>query len=95
VTVPDDGVAPLHISSENVQVILMPSTVRTDEIYGGPEPSGVGSVSIFRGRFEALLTMPGDALAPVLQMLIAEKFRFCMASACVIGAQRSKVTVSK
>ena len=54
----------------------MPNRLQTNERYDLPEPSGVGSVSVSRGGFEALLTMPDDALVPILQMLIAEKLRF-------------------
>lgn len=69
-------IAPSHIKTETVEVILMPNNFQIDERCDIAEPSSVGSVSVSRGRFEALLTMPCDALVPVLQMLIAEKFRF-------------------
>ena len=69
-------IAPSGIKTETVEVILMPNSLQTNGRYDIAEPSSVGSVSVSRGRFEALLTMPCDALVPVLQMLIAEKFRF-------------------
>lgn len=69
-------IVPSRIKTETVEVILMPNSLQTNERYGIAEPSSVGSVSVSRGRFEALLTMPCDALVPVLQMLIAEKLRF-------------------
>jgi hypothetical protein len=65
-----------RIKAETVQVILIPRRIQTYECDDQTEPTGVGSVSVSRERFEALLTMPYDALMPVLQMLIAEKLRF-------------------
>jgi len=64
------------IKTEAVEVILMPNRLQNNERYEIAEPNSVGSVSVSRGRFEALLTIPEDVLAPVLQMLIAEKLRF-------------------
>ena len=69
-------IVPSGIKTETVEVILMPNSLQTNGRYDIAEPSSVGSVSISSGRFEALLTMPCDALVPVLQMLIAERFRF-------------------
>lgn len=69
-------IVPSRIKAETVQAVLMPRRIADDDRYEAPEPKSVGSVSLHRGRFEALLSMPSDALAPVLQMLIAEKFRF-------------------
>lgn len=69
-------IVPSRIKIETAEVILMPNSLRTNERYDIEEPSSVGSVSISGGRFEALLTMPCDALVPVMQMLTAEKLRF-------------------
>jgi hypothetical protein len=60
-------IAPSRIKTETVEVILMPNSLQTNERYDIAEPSSVGSVSVSRGRFEALLTMPCDALVPFLQ----------------------------
>jgi hypothetical protein len=57
-----------------VRIILIPRSIRTNRNVAAAR--GIGSISLFRGKFEALLMMPEDALAPILQMLVAEKFRF-------------------
>jgi hypothetical protein len=67
---------PSRIKAETAQAILMPDRTATYARSDAPEPKGVGSASLYHGRFEALLTIPDDALASVLQMLIADKFRF-------------------
>lgn len=70
--------APSKMASkaETVQAILIPRPIPTDKEYQASEPTSVGSVNLRQKRFDALLTIPDDAIAPVLQMLIAGKFRF-------------------
>lgn len=58
-------VVPSRIKVETAQAILMPERIPNER--DAPESKGVGSASVFRDRFEALLGMPDDALAPVLQ----------------------------
>jgi len=41
----------------------------------GPDTS-VGGLHVWRGHAEALLSMPAEALASVIPMLIAGRFRF-------------------
>jgi hypothetical protein len=53
---------------------------REDERDMRPPAPMVGSIDSRRGRFTGLLTMPADALPPVLQMLIGGKFRFVVMS---------------
>lgn len=87
-------IAPSRIKAETVQVILIPRRIQTYERDDEAEPRGIGNISVSRERFEALLTMPCDALVPVLQMLIAKNFGSStyVVGACVIGARRSKAT---
>ena len=54
----------------------MPRRIQTYDSDDQTVPTDVGSISVSRGKFEAMLTMPRDALMPVLQMLIAEKLKF-------------------
>jgi hypothetical protein len=84
-------IVPSSIRAEMVELILMPERIDSDARNDAPEPSSVGSVSLFRGRFEALLTIPDDALAPVLQMLIADRFRYIAMHGAQIRHRRALI----
>ena len=38
--------------------------------------SSVGSLTLYQGALQGLILMPLDALKPVMQMLIAERFKY-------------------
>lgn len=67
---------PSRIKADTVQAIMFPRTTDKEDRFRAEGPKSVGSVQFTRGQFTAMLTMPDDALAPVLEMLIAGKFRF-------------------
>ncbi len=70
-------IRPTKMNAETVELTFLPD-YRNDERSSGPPAHLVGSIG--RGRFTALLTMPADVLPPILQMLIAGKFRFVVMS---------------
>ena len=47
------------------------------------ESENVGSLELYHGRMIGLLSIPSDALLPVLQMMIGSRFRFV-----VLGGDR-------
>ena len=68
---------PSRLKIASADVFLMPAPIADAEAWTGEKPESVGGVETLRGgRFEALLTMPLDALPSVLSMLIAGKFKF-------------------
>ena len=58
----DDRLSPP--AREADRAVTKPRRIETYERDDQTGPTGVGSVSVSRGKFEALLTMPGDALTP-------------------------------
>ncbi len=62
--------------AQTAELTLIPADDRDAPNGLQRRPLGVGGVHLYRGKLSAYLGMPTDALAPVLQMLIAGKFRF-------------------
>lgn len=69
-------VRPTKLKVNEVELIFMPEAAMNWAERAKHEPHSVGPLQIYRGKFQPLLRMPGDAVASVLQMLIAEKFKY-------------------
>jgi hypothetical protein len=76
---------PRKIKAETAELWFLPSVTREDfePKHNVPAPRGVGSLSIEGSKSEPLklhgyLSMPEDALVPVLKMLIAGRFKFVL-----------------
>jgi hypothetical protein len=67
---------PSRIKAETVELTLMPGRDAEARDAGRERPKGIGGVHLHGDRFVAYLGMPRDALAPVLQMLVAGKSKF-------------------
>lgn len=69
-------VMPQGITSLPVELTILPDiepeTRRTDEF----SPQAVGSLDLQESRLWGLVSMPKDALAPVLQMLAVKRLRY-------------------
>lgn len=69
---------PTRIKEKDASLAFLPH-IEAEEIEGRPgvaPPRAVGSLTIHNGEIEGNLGMPRDALSPILQMLIAEHFRY-------------------
>ena len=67
---------PSTIKADGAELTFLPSPDLNASERSRDEPKAVGSFQIHDRTFKPLLEMPADALAPVLQMLIAGKFRY-------------------
>jgi hypothetical protein len=67
---------PSKIKAQEAELIFMPEAELNWSERANHQPQSVGLTQIYRGMFKPLLRMPGDSVAPVLQMLIAEKFKY-------------------
>jgi hypothetical protein len=63
-------------SVETVELHLMPRGDLDQDRLKDDRPSAVGSLRVDSGRLTVLLPIPKDSLTPIMQMLIADRFRF-------------------
>jgi hypothetical protein len=92
---------PARMKAQAAELTFLPD-YREDVQDMRPPAHMVGSIDSRRGRFTGLLTMPADALPPVLQMLIGEKFKFVVMSGeptryghATIQSYRFEVTIDE
>lgn len=76
---------PRKIEVDAAELFFIPTVKREDfePKHDEPPPRGVGSLNIQGSKGEALrlvgyLSMPKDALSPVMQMLIADRFKYVL-----------------
>lgn len=67
---------PKTIKAEKAEVTLMPDARLNEARRQQNKPTGVGSLNLHQGTLSALLSMPQDALDSVLQMLVADRFKY-------------------
>jgi hypothetical protein len=63
-------------SAETVEVNLLPRADLDQDRRKDDQPSAVGSLRLDGGRLIVLQSIPKDSLTPILQVLIADRFRF-------------------
>jgi hypothetical protein len=73
-------ICPAKIKANEVELTFLPDHDLNEGERDRHEPTAVGSLHLYRGRLTGLLPVPSDALAPVLQMMIADRFRFVVLS---------------
>jgi hypothetical protein len=57
---------------------FIPEVIEMDRHHGDEPPRGVGTLNIHDKRLTGYLSMPLDTLGQVLQMLIAEHYRYVL-----------------
>lgn len=68
---------PKKVKAQEVELSFLPHhDLNESERKRQHEPKSVGSLQLYRGKLEGILSIPSDALPPVLQMVIADRFRF-------------------
>lgn len=71
---------PKTIKAEEAEVTLLPNRRLNEGERARDTPRSVRSFQLHRGRLEVILSMPLDALPCVLQMAIADRFRYVVLS---------------
>ena len=67
----------LKANAGPAELIFMPDVREADfEAADRPPPRGVGHLNVSEGRLTGSMSMAADALAPVLQMLIAGRLKY-------------------
>ncbi|MCA1411704.1 hypothetical protein I6F30_11210 [Bradyrhizobium sp. NBAIM20] len=67
---------PAGLSTDRAEVSLFPSTNMEEARRKDFRPIAVGAIDVYPERLDANLSIPSDALVPILHMLTAERFKF-------------------
>ena len=91
-TVKGNLLRPLKSKAREVEISLLPSLQLNETERSKDEPNAVGSIDTHRGIMKPLLSMPLDALDSVLQMLIANRFKYVVMNGEKLRYGRGSVT---
>lgn len=69
---------PANLKTASVELTFLPNPELNEARRDKHEPRFIGSLSLHHGKLDALLSMPADVLPDVLQMLIANRFRYAV-----------------
>lgn len=69
---------PNNLKVNSVDVTLLPDVRLNLGVHSNDKLTGVGSLQVLNGKLQALLSMPADALLPVLQVLTAGRLRYAV-----------------
>lgn len=67
---------PKGLKTNRVEITLLPSHEMLPKARKDRKPRCAGSLDVYDDRIAGLVSIPIDALPPILQMLIADRFRF-------------------
>jgi hypothetical protein len=67
---------PMGLKTDRVEITLLPSYDMLPEARKERKPRCAGSLDLYDDRISGLVSIPTDALSPILQMLIGGRFRF-------------------
>ncbi|MCK1698161.1 hypothetical protein [Bradyrhizobium sp. 144] len=67
---------PTGLKTDRMEVSLFPSISLEEERRKDLKPTAVGAIEAYPERLDASLSIPSDALTPILQMLIARRLKF-------------------
>jgi hypothetical protein len=70
---------PLRIKADTAELLFLPNVTPAEMARcTDPPPRGVGSLDVRGSILTGYLSMPLDALDPVLQMLLADRFKYVL-----------------
>lgn len=67
---------PTNSSIGCVELWILPTEDLDESKRKNGQPNSVGSLSLHHGRLNGLLSIPKDSLTPILQILVAGRFKF-------------------
>jgi hypothetical protein len=67
---------PTGLKTDQIELTLLPSEELNVEKRKPNRPLGVGSLHGYGDAIVGLISVPADALSPILQMMIGERFKF-------------------
>jgi hypothetical protein len=69
---------PTRIKADEVKLSLLPDHRLNEDQRKGHEPQSVGSLQLYRGQLDGIVSIPADALGQVLQMMIAGRWKYAV-----------------
>lgn len=69
---------PAGVKAKDAELIFLPNIENNEANRMQHEPKSIGSLNLYNGILHGLLSMPADALPPVLTVLSAQRFRFVL-----------------
>ncbi len=69
---------PRRIKVEATELIFLPEALEMERRHDEPPPRCVGTLNIHHERLIGYLTLPLDALGPIMQMLTAGRFKYVL-----------------
>jgi len=67
---------PKGLRTDRIELTFLPSKDLESEVRNALRPLGVGSLDRYGDPVTGLLPLPEDALPPILQMMIGDRFKF-------------------
>lgn len=68
--------APKSVKAKSVRLVLVPRHFLNENERKRSKPTGVGSIDMYRGAFQAFLSFPSEDLLPLLTTLAAGRIKF-------------------
>jgi hypothetical protein len=69
-------VRPSRLQASDARIVLIPDASYNRCNWGQKPDLAVGGISLYRGAFEALCSIPADALAPLLTVLAGDRIKY-------------------
>jgi hypothetical protein len=69
---------PVGLKTDAVEVTLLPGNDMSEERRKDYKPIALGALDIYPETIKGSIGIPADALSPILQMLITERFKFIL-----------------
>lgn len=82
---------PNSVKCEKVEITLLPNEDLNNLNRQNASPTAVGSINLHRGTLTMLLSMPQDALEPVLNMLVADRFNYLVMTGDQLRYRQGKI----
>jgi hypothetical protein len=83
---------PTELMTDQVEVTLLPDRNLDAERRRNHEPIFVGSLELYDNKMVGLIPIPMDALAPILAMLIGDRFKFLAMSGTELYRRSTRLT---
>jgi hypothetical protein len=67
---------PIGQKTDKVELTLLPKADDTEDRRTDHKPLSIGSLEIYADRIVGLISIPMDALAPILTVMVGDRFKF-------------------
>jgi hypothetical protein len=85
----------VRLITGQVEVALLPDHTLDAERRRNHDPISVGTLELYDNKMAGLIPIPMDALAPILAMLIGDRFKFLAMSGTELYRRSTRLTGSR